>query len=115
MMGSPPEFSLRFKDTVNALSGPVMLTVGSLAGMWVLYVARRWWTYPPIAWGLLNIALLAMGMAMADENFFAIVGKGDNVPIVGLVYLLGFFNWVATYQAVQNDDRHKQGLPPLEK
>jgi hypothetical protein len=115
MMGSPPEFSQGFKDTVNALSGPVVLTVGSLAGMWVLYVARRWWTYPPIAWGLLNLMLLAMGLAMADSNFFAIVGKGDNVPIVGLVYLLAFFNWVATYRAVQNDDRRKQGLPPLEK
>jgi len=115
MMGSPPEFSEGFKDTVDALSGPVTLTVGSLAGMAVLYFARRWWTHPPIAWALLNLSLLAMGLAMTDSDFFAIVGKGDNVPIVGLVFLLGYFNWLATYRAVINDDRRKEGLPPLEK
>ncbi|OYV62277.1 MAG: hypothetical protein B7X01_01600 [Acidiphilium sp. 21-62-4] len=39
----------------------------------------------------------------------------DNVPIVGLVFLLGFFTWLAGYKAVRNDDRIRQGLPPLEK
>ena len=52
---------------------------------------------------------------MADENFAAIVMKPDNVPIVGLVYLLAFFTWVATKQAVVNDERIKQGLPVIEK
>ena len=52
---------------------------------------------------------------MTDPNFAAIVTKPDNVPIVGLVFLLGFFTWLATYQAVQNDDRIEQGVPPLEK
>ncbi len=115
MMGSPPEFSHGVKDLVNSLSGPVTLTVGSLVGMMFLYFFRRWWTHPPIAWTLLNLSLLALGLAMADSNFFSIVGKGDNVPIVGLVFLLGYFNWLATYKAVINDDRRKQGLPPVEK
>jgi len=83
--------------------------------MWLLYVGRVWWTQPPIAWSLFNLSLLAMGLAMADSNFFEIVGKPDNVPIVGLVFLLGFFNWLATYKAVINDERRKQGLPPVEK
>jgi hypothetical protein len=52
---------------------------------------------------------------MADENFASIVMKPDNVPIVGLVFLLAFFTWVATKQAVVNDERIKQGLPPMEK
>jgi len=115
MMGSPPEFSHGIKEVIDSLSGPVTLTVGSLAGMWLLYVGRVWWTHPPIAWSLFNLSLLAMGLAMADANFFEIVGKPDNVPIVGLVFLLGFFNWLATYKAVINDERRKQGLPPVEK
>jgi hypothetical protein len=41
--------------------------------------------------------------------------KPDNVPIVGLVFLLAFFTWVATKQAVVNDERIAQGLPPMEK
>jgi hypothetical protein len=52
---------------------------------------------------------------MVDQNFAAIVTKPDNVPIVGLVFLLGFFTWVATAQAVKNDERAKEGQPPLEK
>ena len=52
---------------------------------------------------------------MVDKNFQAIVTKPDNVPIVGLVFLLGFFTWLATAKAVKNDDRIRQGLPPLEK
>ena len=56
-----------------------------------------------------------MGLSMADENFASIVMKPDNVPIVGLVFLLAFFTWVATKQAVVNDERIAQGLPPMEK
>ena len=115
MMGSPPQFPETVKNAIDFLSGPVTLTVGSLVGMWLLYVGRAWWTKPPVAWTLLNLSLLAMGLAMTDSDFFAIVGKPDNVPIVGLVFLLGYFNWLATYKAVINDERRKQGLPPVEK
>jgi hypothetical protein len=52
---------------------------------------------------------------MTDWNFAQIVTKPDNVPIVGLVFLLGYFTWLATAKAVENDDRIAQGLPPLEK
>src|SRR5262249_5685337 len=33
---------------------------------------------------------------------------------VGLVFLLGFFTWLATSKAVENDNRHEQDLPPKE-
>ena len=42
-----------------------------------------------------------MGLSMADPNFAAIVTKPDNVPIVALVFLLGFFTWLATSKAVR--------------
>jgi Cytochrome b(C-terminal)/b6/petD len=103
------------KVIVNILSGPVQLTVGSLLLFSALFFTRRWWVRPAVAWGALNLSLLAMGVSMTDPNFTAIVAKPDNVPIVGLVFLLGFFTWVATSRAVANDDRARQGLPPLEK
>jgi hypothetical protein len=56
-----------------------------------------------------------MGLSAVDPNFQKIVTKPDNVPIVALVFLLGFFTWLATAKAVKNDDRIRQGLPPLEK
>jgi hypothetical protein len=59
--------------------------------------------------------LLFLGLSMPDPNFFAIVAKPYNVPIVALVFLLAFFTWLATYRAVENDKRTEEGLPPVEK
>ncbi|HWB00764.1 MAG TPA: hypothetical protein VG713_19865 [Pirellulales bacterium] len=110
-----PQLWNRMKDAVDFLSGPVILTVGSLVVLSVMFVFRRFFSSPPVAWAMLNLALLFMGMSMTDPDFTEIVAKPDNVPIVGLVFLLGFFTWLATYQAVQNDDRIARGEPPLEK
>lgn len=115
MTGWPPMLPDSIKHTVNLLSGPVTLTVGSLIALTILFLGRRFFTKPIVAWSGLNLTLLAMGLSMTDPTFAAIVQKPDNVPIVGLVFLLGFFTWLATYRAVQNDDRLRQGLPPLEK
>ena len=81
----------------------------------LLFIFRRFFVQPMVAWALLNAVLVIMGLSMADPNFAAIVTKPDNVPIVGLIYLLGFFTWLATSKAVENDDRIAQGLEPMEK
>jgi hypothetical protein len=59
--------------------------------------------------------LLFLALSMPDPNFYAIVAKPDNVPIVALIFLLAFFTWLATYRAVENDRRLEEGLPPVEK
>jgi hypothetical protein len=103
------------RSLVNSLSGPVLYTLGTTVLLGVLFVFRKFFVQPMVAWTILNVMLLLMGLSMADENFAAIVMKPDNVPIVGLVFLLAFFTWVATKQAVVNDERIAQGLPPMEK
>jgi hypothetical protein len=103
------------RSLVNSLSGPVLYTLGTTVLLVVLFVFRKFFVQPMVAWTILNVMLLLMGLSMADENFAAIVMKPDNVPIVGLVFLLAFFTWVATKQAVVNDERIAQGLPPMEK
>ena len=103
------------RGLVNSLSGPVLYTLGTTALFTGLFVFRKFFVQPMVAWSVLNFTLLLLGLSMADENFAAIVMKPDNVPIVGLVYLLAFFTWVATKQAVVNDERIKQGLPVVEK
>lgn len=100
---------------VNFLSGPVILTVGSTGLLVLFFIFRRPLTKPTTAWAVFNLSLLVMGMAMTNPSFADIVAKPDNVPIVGLVFLLGFFTWLATYKAVINDDRTAHGLPPVEK
>jgi hypothetical protein len=103
------------RSVVNALSGPVIYSLGTMALFTVLFVFRKFFVQPMVAWTILNAALVLMGLSMADQNFAAIVMKPDNVPIVGLVFLLAFFTWVATKQAVVNDERIARGEPPLEK
>jgi hypothetical protein len=110
-----PALPAGVRSLVNALSGPVLYSLGTVALFTVLFVFRKFFVQPMVAWTILNAALVLMGLAMADENFAAIVMKPDNVPIVGLVFLLAFFTWVATKQAVVNDERIAQGLPPMEK
>jgi hypothetical protein len=100
---------------VNWAMGPTTYTLGSLVLFSLLFVTRKYWTPPIAAWIILNLAMLALALSMTNPSFADIVAKPDNVPIVGLVFLLGFFTWIATRQAVVNDERAKQGLPSLEK
>src|SRR5258707_4276728 len=52
---------------------------------------------------------------MRDFDFRDTVTKPDNVPIVGLIILVGLFTWLALRRAVINDARMAQGLPNLEE
>jgi hypothetical protein len=115
LIGLPLPMPQVIKDIANYGARPEIFTVVSLVGLGFMYVFRRFFSQPPVAWAMFNFSLLVMGMSMTDANFAAIVTKPDNVPIVGLVFLLGFFTWLATHQAVINDDRAAQGLPPVEK
>ena len=95
--------------------GPTIYSVGTTAVLVFFFVFRRFFVRPLVAWTMLNLSLLVMGLAMTDPNFAAIVTKPDNVPIVSMVFLLGFFTWLAAYKAVQNDERTARGEVPLEK
>ena len=104
-----------WRGAVNAATGPVVYSVGALVVLSVMFVFRKFFVKPTVAWAGLNLMLLLMGLSITDPAFAAIVTKPDNVPIVGLVYLLVFFNWLSASKAVKNDERIKQGLEPLEK
>ncbi len=112
--GSPLELAETTKATIDRLLGPVTLTVGSLVGLIAFYLGRRWFVVPAVAWSVLNASLLWLGMSLTDAHFAAIVGRPDNLPIVAMVYLLGFFTWLGTAQAVENDRRLGAGQPPTE-
>ena len=115
MGGSPPGVPEGVRNAIDRATGPVAYSAGTTGLLIVAYLARRFLVQPMVGWSMLNLSLIAMGLSMANMNFAAIVTKPDNVPIVGLVFLLGFFTWLATGKAVVNDDRMKQGLPPTEK
>jgi hypothetical protein len=110
-----PQIPHAFRNLVNESTGPVIYSVGTTLALVVLYSFRAWFVRPMVAWTIWNLMLLFLGLSMPDPNFFAIVAKPDNVPIVALVFLLAFFTWLASYRAVENDRRLEQGLPPVEK
>jgi hypothetical protein len=102
------------EEGVNRFMDPTVYTLGSLIILAVLFVFRRFFVQPTVAWIMLNLSLLVMGLSMTNPSFADIVTKPDNVPIVAMVYLLSFFTWLSAYRAVQNDDRARRGEPPLE-
>jgi hypothetical protein len=87
------------------LANATVYSVGTLVILAVMFVFRRFFVQPSVAWAIFNIATLAMGLSMTDPNFADIVTKPDNVPIVGLVFLLGYFTWLSASIAVENDER----------
>src|SRR6266404_3831952 len=67
--------------------------------------------------GLRLFFLLAVlfGVSMLDGNFYLIAAQPDNVPIVAMIFLLGFFTWVALRKAYLNDVQIAVGGIPFEK
>ena len=111
LMPSMPE---AVREAINRGTGPVVYSGGTLAMLVILFIFRRFFVQPPVAWIIWNLMLLFLGLSMTDRNFYEIVAKPDNVPIVMLVLLLAYFTWLATHRAVINDDRMARGEPPLE-
>ncbi len=111
----PPGLPVSAKAAIDAVLGPVTLFFGSLTLLTVLFLGREFFVRPWAAWSLLNAALLFLNLSLADPHFAQTVLKPDNVPIVGMMFLLGFFTWLGAAQAVENDRRVQQGQGPREK
>src|SRR3954452_16259059 len=103
------------RNAVDLVSGPTTFFIGATLGFIAMLAYRRTLANGLVAWGLVNLSLLAFGLSMTDFDFRDIVTKPDNVPIVRLMVLVGFFTWVGLRRAVINDSRMAQGLPVLEE
>jgi hypothetical protein len=107
-----PQF---IRDAIDFISGPTTFFIGATLGFIAMLAFRRILANGLVAWGLVNLFLLIFGLSMTDYDFREIVTKPDNVPIVGLIVLVGFFTWVGLRRAVINDERMALGLPNLEE
>jgi hypothetical protein len=103
------------RNAIDWAMDPVTYFVGAVVGFGLFLRFRRVLTEPVVALGILDLTLLFGGWAMTDTNFQKIVTKEDNVPIVLLIFSVGFFTWLALRQATLNDQRLARGEPPLEK
>jgi hypothetical protein len=114
-VGARLTISESFADWVNWATNAVTYFVLSTVAFALLVVFRKSLTAPPVAWGIMDLVLLAFGWAMTNPDFNAIIAKPDNVPIVMLLATVGFFTWLGLRRAVLNDDLITAGKPPLEK
>ncbi len=101
------------KDVVNFLSAPQYLVTLSFI---VLVIALHWKPLWSKKGGIvLGIsAVLFFALSYLDPNFNRVATLPDNVPIVGMIFLVGFFFWWAMNQAYENDRRIAEGRPTIE-
>ena len=101
------------KNVIDFLSAPQYLVTAALIGLVLLIHWRPVWTKKG---GIALFALLGggIGLSYLDPNFNKVATLPDNVPIVGMIFLVGFFFWFAMSQAYENDRRIAQGRPPIE-
>ena len=107
-----PEF---LKYPINKASNPVAFFIGSTTIYVLMIVLRKWWTTPTAGWILLNLSILFIALSVTDYDFRQIVGKPDNVPIVAMLYIVGFFTWLYFKKSVDNDERRAAGRPLFEQ
>ena len=104
-----------FKLFVDALTGnAVYFFAFSSGGFGLVIWYRRILATPTAGWLILNAATLFLSLSMTDWDFRQIVGKPDNVPIVAMLFIVGFFTWLYFKKSNENDQRKAQGLPPVE-
>ena len=102
------------KDLVNYLSDPKWsFTLTTVAFVAALYWRKLWTKVGGLS--LLVGVTIYLAVSMLDPNFRLVVAKPDNVPIVMMIYFVGFFLWLSMYKAYKNDDLMAGGEPTFEK
>jgi len=103
------------KGLINAVADPRLFFILAVLSLVVLVWKRDQIASNTIGYGLLGLLGLFFVFGVFDPNFRLIVTKPDNVPIVGLIFLLVFFTWYSMREAVLNDRRIAAGHGPIEK
>ena len=101
------------KGLVNSLTKPALFISLASAALFLSLKYTAVWR-PRIMGGIGLGAVVFLAVSMFDPNFALIVKKPDNVPIVAMLFLVGFFWWLSMWQAIQNDERIAKGLKPGE-
>jgi hypothetical protein len=103
------------KSFFNVLADPRLFFLLSVAALMLLVWKRELFSSTRTGYGMIGLTGAFFLWGAFDPNFRLIITKPDNVPIVGLIFLLVFFVWYSVRQAVLNDQRMKEGKPPIEK
>ena len=103
------------KSFIDLFADPRLFFSLSVASLALVVWKREAFASNAWGWGIMVFLVALFGLGLTDENFSLIIGKPDNVPIVGLIFLLLFFTWFSVREGVLNDRRIAAGKPPIEK
>jgi len=103
------------KTIINAVADPRLFFTLAVAALAVVLWKRERIASTAFGYGVLGFLAVFFAFGTLDRNFRLIVTKPDNVPIVGLIFLLVFFVWYAIREGVLNDRRVAAGAGPVEK
>ncbi|MDB5390071.1 MAG: hypothetical protein JWM11_5717 [Planctomycetaceae bacterium] len=116
---TPEHFHLRMpqiiQQAIDWCADPKIYFAGTTALFIAVVWLRKWFIQETVAWVLLNLSVLFLTLSMTDYDFRQIVGKPDNVPIVSMLFIVGFFTWLYFKRAVDNDERRAAGRPLFEQ
>ncbi len=101
------------KSVINFISAPqYLVSLMLIVVLAALYWRPLWSKKGGVA--LFSFLALGIGVSYLDRNFAAVATLPDNVPIVAMIFLVGFFFWYAMHQAYENDRRVAAGQPTIE-
>lgn len=106
---------LAIKEFFNAISSPVVLFTLVSAVLFFFLTFPKQLTSPKVCIPLALSGLAFFFFGLSDDHFRSIVALPDNVPIVGMFFIMIYFTWYAMRKAVLNDARMAEGKPPIEK
>jgi hypothetical protein len=102
------------KELINALCQPHWFLILSVAGLVAFLWFYRALTRPSVAVPIGVFGVVFFLVSCLDHNFFKIVSKGDNVPIVMMMFAIVYVLWLSFRQAAINDENIEQGKPLIE-
>jgi hypothetical protein len=91
------------KTAIDNLFTPGTVFVAWFGTLGLLYLGRRWFVRPVMSLMLLAAILVFFGVSLRHPGFAAVATAPDNIAVLVMFALLGFFTWLATSQAVKND------------
>src|SRR5215213_9772840 len=103
------------KGFFNLLANPRLFFILAVVSLILMVWKREKIASNTVGYGMLGVLGAFFIWGTFDVNFRQIVGKPDNVPIVGLIFLMVFFVWYSIREGVLNDRRISAGQGPIEK
>ena len=104
-----------FKDLANFLCEPVPFFIISVVATVGSIEFAKQWTKPKVFFPFFFASIAIYGLSFMDPNFAKTASKGDNLPIIAMLFMVIYFTWLGFYRAVQNDDRRARGEKLIEE